>query len=169
MDKRINEQSQTYFKQFKESVKEKIRELNIQEKDKTIDILEFINEYQNIEFKKDDFLNKKRVKNSIPPLHRCNAKRANGEQCTRKRKDGYEYCGTHVKGIPNGSIQIDENVKNMHKIDVFVQDINGIAYYLDQNNNVYKTEDILSNKENPQIVARYVIKENGIFQIGNFI
>jgi len=169
MDKRINEQIHNYLILFKDSMKDKIRELEFHEKDKVNDILECINEYEKLEFKKEDFHNKKRVKNSIPCMHRCNAKRANGEQCTRKRKDGYEYCGTHTKGIPNGSIQIDLTTQNMHKIEVVVQDINGIAYYLDQNKNIYRTEDILSNKENPQIIAKCVKKEDGSFHIENFL
>ena len=156
MDKRINEQTYEYLIRFKDSMKDRVRELGFQEKDKVNDILEFINEYEKLEFKKDDFQNKKRVKNNIPSMHRCNAKRANGEQCTRKRKEGHEFCGTHTKGIPNGSIQVDINTQNMRKIEVVVQDINGIAYYLDQENNIYRTEDILSNKENPQVIAKYL-------------
>ena len=169
MDKRINEQTYEYLIRFKDSMKDKVRELGFQDKDKVNDILEFINEYEKLEFKKEDFQNKKRVKNSIPSMHRCNAKRANGEQCTRKRKDGFEYCGTHTKGIPNGSIQVDINSQNMRKLEVVVQDINGIAYYLDQENNIYRTEDIISNKENPQVIAKYIIKEDGSFHIDGFL
>ena len=44
---------------------------------------------------------------------------------------------------------------------MWVQDINGIVYYIDNNNNIYKTEDILSNITNPAIIAKYKIDENG--------
>ena len=33
-------------------------------------------------------------------------------------------------------------------------DINGINYYVDDNNNVYNTADILSNSSNPNIIGR---------------
>ena len=169
MDKRINDQIHEYLIKFKDSIKDKIRELGLHEKDKVNDILEFINEYEKLKFDKEDFQSKKRVKNAIPLIHRCNAKRANGEQCTRKRKDGYDFCGTHTKGIPNGSIQIDTNIQTTYKIEVIVQNINGIVYYLDQENNIYRTEDILSNKENPQVVAKYIKNEDGSFHIERFL
>jgi len=169
MDKRINEQTSKYLETFKKSIIDKALELGFSEKDKLNEVLEYVNEYENLEFKKDDLYNKKRVKNSIPSLHRCNAKRANGEQCTRKRKDGYEFCGTHTKGIPNGSVQVDPANQNMRKLEVVVQDINGIAYYLDQENNIYRTEDIISNKENPQVIAKYRIADDGVYHIEKFV
>jgi hypothetical protein len=39
---------------------------------------------------------------------------------------------------------------------VWAQDIRGIIYYLDINANVYQPEDIISNKINPRIIAKYV-------------
>ena len=38
--------------------------------------------------------------------------------------------------------------------EVWAEDINGIIYYLDAENNVYKTEDVKLNKRNPEIVGR---------------
>jgi hypothetical protein len=52
-------------------------------------------------------------------------------------------------------------------MDVFAQDICGIIYYLDNFNNVYKTEDILENKQDPQIIAKYT-KENTKYLIKDF-
>ena len=54
--------------------------------------------------------------------------RANGEQCTRK-KDDNDYCGTHDKNRPHGVIsdQIKTEEK-LNKVEVFIQDINGILY-----------------------------------------
>ena len=42
---------------------------------------------------KTDFQKRKRVKNVVPLHDRCIACRANGEQCTRRRKGDSEYCG----------------------------------------------------------------------------
>ena len=90
-------------------------------------------------------------------VNRCNAKRANSEQCTRRKKEGFEYCGTHLKGTPHGICLSGETDKPLtHKIEVWVQDIQGIVYYIDKANNVYQAEDIIVNKMNPKIIAKYV-------------
>lgn len=76
----------------------------------------------------------------------------------KKKKDGNEYCGTHMKGTPHGIIEnINEDVKvNTQKVEVWAQDIKGIVYYIDKFNNVYQPEDIIVNKINPKIIAKYV-------------
>jgi len=110
-----------------------------------------------LSFAKDDFQKRKRVKNFVPMFDRCCAKRANDERCTRRKKDGCEYCGTHLKGTPHGIVEDDTEPKNnTQKIEVYAQDIQGIIYYIDKNNNVYQAEDIVSNKVNPKIIAKYV-------------
>ena len=40
----------------------------------------------------------------------------------------------------------------------------GIVYYIDNYKNVYKTEDVLSEKENPEIIAKYEVN-NGNYTI----
>ena len=47
------------------------------------------------------------------------------------------------------------------------KEILGIIYYIDNNNNVYQAEDIVSNKINPKIIAKYV-KEGLIYSIPEF-
>jgi hypothetical protein len=103
-------------------------------------------------------MKRKRVKNVVHLSDRCCAKRANGEQCTRRRKDAEsEYCGTHLKGTPHGIMDAhQENKVTTQKIEVWAQDIQGIVYYVDKCNNVYQAEDIISNKMNPKIIAKYV-------------
>jgi hypothetical protein len=131
-------------------------------------MLEFIYDYQRLVIVKDDMVKRKRIKNSIPALNRCCAKRANGEQCTRRRKENCDFCGTHSKGTPHGLIQTDGNSGNdSHKLEVFAEEISGIVYYLDKYNNVYKTEDILDGKQNPVIIAKYQ-KTNGLYSIPDF-
>ena len=51
-------------------------------------------------------------------------------------------------------------------MEVHIQEINGILYYIDKNNNVYKTEDILCNSQNPSITAKYGL-ENGVYKFVN--
>jgi hypothetical protein len=50
---------------------------------------------------------------------------------------------------------------------VWAQDIQGIVYYIDKNFNVYQAEDIVSNKVNPNIIAKY-IKTGEIYSIPQF-
>ena len=57
-----------------------------------------------------------------------------------------------------------DNQENNEKIEVFVEEIRGIVYYIDKYNNVYKTEDILEGVENPKIIAKCV-KDNGVCTI----
>ena len=103
-------------------------------------------------------MKRKRVKNVVHLSDRCCAKRANGEQCTRRRKDDTtEFCGTHLKGTPHGVCSLEEESKPQgQKIEVWAQDIQGIVYYIDKASNVYQVEDIMQGKVNPKIIAKYV-------------
>ena len=49
-------------------------------------LLQFIFDYQPLQFEKVDFQKRKRVKNVVPFFDRCRALRANGEQCTTTKK-----------------------------------------------------------------------------------
>jgi len=165
MEKRLNKKIETYITSFKDNIRSKITDLAFQDKTKLNELLEFVYDYERLSLVKDDLVKRKRIKNSIPVNNRCNAKRANGEQCTRRRKAKCEFCGTHVKGTPHGFFQIDENADNsIQKMDVIAEDIHGIVYYIDKFNNVYKTEDILEGKQNPTIIAK-CIKQNGMITI----
>ena len=105
----------------------------------------------------EDMIKRKRSKNSVPTDERCSARRASGERCTRRKKEGSEYCGTHMKGTPHGIVDGQlENKVTTQKIEVWAQDIQGIIYYIDKANNVYQAEDIIVNKVNPKIIAKYV-------------
>lgn len=167
MEKRINKRIETYVTSFKDDVRKKINTLTFDEevKPKINELLEFVYDYERLVLVKDDLAKRKRIKNTIPALNRCNAKRANGEQCTRRRKDKCEFCGTHVKGTPHGLVQTCENVDSItQKIEVVAEEICGIVYYIDKFNNVYKTEDILEGKQNPTVIAKCV-KQNGAYSI----
>ena len=107
MEKRINKKVETYITTFKDSIRTKINSLNLDNKIIQNDLLEYVYDYQRLVISKDDIVKRKRIKNSIPLDNRCNAKRANGEQCTRRRKDNCEFCGTHIKGTPHGYYQIN--------------------------------------------------------------
>lgn len=166
MDKRLNRQLETYISKFKNAIKNKVLELKIEQSHAT-QLMEFVYEYDRLVFSKEDVSKRKRIKNSIPQTNRCHAKRATGEQCTRKQKDGHLYCGTHVKGTPHGIISTEEGDTDQIKSEVFAEEIYGIVYYLDKFGNVFSTEDVLNGKENPQVIAKYIL-QNEVYTIPSF-
>ncbi len=158
MEKRLNKKAESYIGLFKDNIREKTTQMGINKNEQVNQLLQYIYDYDRLSFNKDDFQKRKRVKNFVPLYDRCCAKRANEEQCTRRKKTDFEYCGTHLKGTPHGLISKNETEpKNTtQKIEVFAQDIQGIMYYIDKANNIYQTEDIIGNKKNPKIIAKYV-------------
>jgi hypothetical protein len=168
MERRINKQLEQYISTFKNNIKEKSEELGIKNEQMN-HLIQYVFDYDRLTLSKDDFMKRKRVKNLVPHFDRCCAKRANGEQCTRRRKDDKgEYCGTHMKGTPHGIIDDQNEVKQTtQKIEVWAQDIQGIIYYIDKTGNVYQAEDIVNNKINPNIIAKYV-KSGETFTIPAF-
>ena len=166
MEKRINIKLQEYIESFKNDLMSIITTQDINSP--TID--NYIKGYKTLQLEKDDFIRRKRVKNIVPYYERCNAKRANNERCTRRKKDDCLFCGTHNKGQPHGVVnnENENNEKVVKKIVVKVQDIKGIIYYLDEFNNVYDPNDILNNIKNPKIIAKYQLNEDGTYSIPEF-
>jgi GH25 family lysozyme M1 (1,4-beta-N-acetylmuramidase) len=73
-----------------------------------------------------------------------------------------------LKGTPHGIVDATVEPKNTtQKVEVYAQDIQGIIYYIDKNNNVYQAEDIISNKVNPKIIAKYA-KDGEKYSIPEF-
>ena len=157
MERRLNKKTETYITGFKDSIREKATQMGMATDSQMNNLLQYIYDYERLCFTKEDFQKRKRVKNVVPFFDRCCAKRATNEQCTRRKKEESEYCGTHMKGTPHGVIDNQNDAKpTTQKIEVFARDIQGIIYYLDNNNNVYQAEDIITNKLDPKIIAKYV-------------
>jgi len=167
MDKRLNKKAEQYVINFKNSICEKATQLDLIELPSVSQLLQFIYDHERLVFVKEDFQKRKRVKNFVPIFDRCCAKRATNEQCTRRKKDGMEYCGTHIKGTPHGIVDSEEVKVTNQKVEVWAQDIQGIIYYIDNNFNVYQAEDIVVNKINPKIIAKYV-KNDEVYSIPEF-
>jgi hypothetical protein len=160
MERRIAKKVNDYVHNFKTDIVSKINENNDTYDEGVINnLINYIYQHNNFELCKEDFMKRKRVKNMVPIYERCCAKRANGQQCTRRKKDELLYCGTHSKGTPHGVVNDNETVPTVTKIEVSAIDIKGIVYYLDNNGNVYDTGDIISNEKNPRIIAKY--EKNG--------
>jgi hypothetical protein len=101
----------------------------------------------------DETLKPVRVKATIEPEMRCVAMRADNDQCTRRRKEGSEYCGTHTKGVPHGVV----GGSKVRKTEVWAENIDGIICYLDETGAVYKTEDVMNKKMNPSIIGQWTL------------
>ena len=158
MERRINKRIDNYVHLFKNNLIEQIQSMKSYQENQAdmFELLNYIYQYDKFELNKEDFMKRKRVKSMVPMYERCCAKRANGEQCTRRKKDEYQYCGTHSKGTPHGVITDKEPIVTSTKIEVSAIDIKGIVYYLDNTENVYDTEDVISNIKNPRIIAKYM-------------
>ena len=168
MEKRLNKKLEVWISGFKDNIREKANQIGISKNDQTNQLIQYIYDHDRLTFGKEDFQKRKRVKNVVPFFDRCCAKRASNEQCTRRKKEGIEYCGTHMKGTPHGIIDgQNENKPNTQKIEVWAQDIQGIVYYIDKAYNVYQAEDIVINKLNPKIIAKYV-KNGDVYSIPEF-
>jgi hypothetical protein len=168
MEKRINKKIETYILDFKDKIKQKATDMGLANDTKLSQLVQYIYDYDRLILNKEDFTKRKRVKNVVHLFDRCYAKRANGEQCTRRKKDGCEYCGTHMKGTPHGICTIEDDIKpKTEKISVWAQDIQGIIYYIDKDHNVYQIEDIMYGKDNPKVIAKY-IKIGDIYTIPEF-
>jgi len=155
MEKRINKKIDAWRTTFKNDIIEHLKS-NVKTTPSNVRAFEhFIMNYQSCVIDKTDLVKRKRIKNSVPLCDKCCALRANGEQCSRRRKDNEKFCGTHIKGIPHGEIS-DEPPKKTHKeISIWIQEIHGIDYYIDAYNNIYDYNDIINNAEKPRIVAHY--------------
>jgi hypothetical protein len=181
MDRRINARMDAHAIRFKQDIAvqfDAVRQKHattvasmpqLQEMQRDyMEIMNFIYQADKLKLTKEDFAKRKRVKNAVPVFDRCHAKRANGEQCTRRKKEGCMCCGTHTKGTPHGMFDgLDAPMSNV-KVETWVQDIKGIMYHIDNQGNVYDPEDIVANKMNPNVIAKYAKTEHGAYSIPTF-
>ncbi len=94
---------------------------------------------------------KKRNKNIKPKEDICIAKKADGMQCTRKKRDNSLYCGKHCNSQKFGSVTIEDSVADDSDkyIMTWTEQYDGVNYLVDNNNIVY-SYDI----ENPVIIGK---------------
>ena len=157
MDK-INTAVNEHMREFKNSLQNKIINYGENElKQHTRnELLTLIYGHTELKIDKSIFTKKKRAQNMVDVFDRCIAKRATTEQCTRRKKVGYDYCGTHLKGTPHGITDNQEaNKPTTKSVETWMQTIMGIDCYIDNDNNVYMMEDILNNVINPRIFSKY--------------
>ena len=106
---------------------------------------------------------KKNIKNVIDKNIQCMAKKADGKQCTRRRRikdnegniisPSVDYCGKHLKCIKFGRIDDEEKFKNSgNYIKTRRENIDGEYYLVDPTNNAVFTY----NKNNPILVGNKI-------------
>lgn len=103
MERRLNKKVEEYLIQFKNEIAKRLQNIvdgleqtNSQigshvslceeTKFKCNSLAGFVYNYEKLRLTKDDFMKRKRIKSVVPIYDRCCAKRANGEQCTRRKK-----------------------------------------------------------------------------------
>lgn len=175
MEKRINKCIDEYVSGLKQNVKGEI--IKVIEVSKNGDenctkllhgLLQYVCDYEKCQLKSTDFEKRKRSKNNVPVCEQCFAKKADSSRCTRRKRDGSHFCGTHIKGTPHGvidetqveSVQSTSGVyatkqDKFKSVEIWLEDINGIMHYIDNNYNVYDNEEILKGIENPKVVYKY--------------
>jgi hypothetical protein len=175
---KANDSVEKYISEFKDDIKQKALELindpdlSKESKDilnaKMINLVQYVYDYGRMKLTKEQVPSRTRITTIVPLAERCCAKIADGSQCTRRKQSDSVYCGTHLKGVPHGVCDIDEDIKPQgKKVQAWVQDIQGIMYYIDDNNNVYQMEDIMMSKPNPKVIAKYV-KVGDVYTIPAF-
>ncbi len=169
MENRINKKAEKYIQEFKNQIQDWFiqNKCEITGECDTSEFLKFIYDFDTLNFNKDDLQKRKRIKNIVPLNNRCLGLRANNEQCTRRRKNNSDFCGTHEKGTPHGIFQLSEKnneCKLCKKIELTIQEIKGIYYYIDNIGNIYHHDDVIQNKNNPRIIASYSLI-NDIYSI----
>jgi len=180
---KINSLISDYMKLMKEAIGRKISDTG-----SISEVQNFIQEYPILVLKEGDYSKRKRVKTNVPLYEKCLAKCANGDQCSRRKNKDVDYCGTHIKGCPHGVVSnSDTTTKHSasvttesglggssmlngsgpgsgmvkKQIHVWLEDINGIMYWINDAGSVYDTGDIMNSVENPRIIANYEKKIEG--------
>jgi hypothetical protein len=50
-------------------------------------------------------------------------------------------------------------------MQVFTQEIQGILYYIDNDENIYNTEDIINKVTNPRKVGKYIVDNKTFIRV----
>ena len=169
MERRINAVIGEYIKKMKSDTMKYAQQLNITGNNGVQDVLQFVSDYERLELKEEHFAKRQRIKHVVAPEKRCNGRRGEGTQCTRRKQDGKEYCGTHMKTSALCELVNDDasaSTSSMESpltktLEVWSEEIKGIMYYVDVRGTIYDAEDIVCNKPSPRVLGTYN-KETGV-------
>ena len=147
---------------YNDKVKQMLKDLSLNYSIKNgstaVSLDELYNKYciSDLEFDDSSIVKKKKRKKNkqLAKDELCMAKKADGCQCTRRRKDGNEYCGKHMGNLKFGRIDDEEKYQNSDQyIKTMHEKINGNDYLVDENNIVYSFD-----KQNPTVIG---VKRDG--------
>ena len=169
MERNIKKKVNDYLNEFKSNLQKWLNEneasIVVNEQSKTNEFIQYLHDFPNLELEKQDFQKRKRIKNNVPDYNRCIALKCNGERCSRKQKNAdTSFCGTHMKGSPYGTIQKESQIPKKQKVQLWLEEINGISRYIDKDFNVYSSQDIVQQNPNPRFLGSYGINdETGVY------
>jgi hypothetical protein len=148
---------QNYVSKFKFDTVKYAQTLNVAEDEKVGAVLQFVCDYDRLVLTSEDFAKRQRIKNVVPPELRCNGKRGSGNQCTRRKQEGKEYCGTHAKVNceSSASQMLCKESSVTETLEVWCEEINGIMYYVDKSGKIYDASDVVCNKVSPKVLGKY--------------
>lgn len=155
MEHELNAFIQNFELERKEAIRNKAIELGLTNKtNPDIGILlQFIYDYKKLTVAKDQFTKKTRTPVAIDSVDLCFGRCASLERCTRRRKDGMQFCATHLKSCPHGTIDVSMMPKITVKVEIWIEHICGIPYHIDMQNNIYLHEDVIKNVNNPRKIG----------------
>ena len=164
MERKLNNKVQNYVAKLKSDTVKYAQGLNAAGDSKVDAILQFVCDYDRLMFTAEDFAKRQRIKHVVSPELRCNGKRGAGNQCTRRKQEGKEYCGTHAKVNYAASAAVDPSLcmettsPTTETLEVWTEEINGIMYYVDKMSNIYDASDVVCNKLSPKVLGKYTKK-----------
>jgi hypothetical protein len=143
---------------FKTNIREQAKNLGLFDEEdgfneKMTLLLTYIEEYNPLHEKHK---RRKRSASTIDPNIQCMAILENNQQCPRKKATNKDFCTTHKRGAPFGIVQGN----NGHQNRVLVlENLEGIEYYIDENNRIYSMEAILNHKPDPPVIGTKVFDD----------
>ena len=164
MEKRINLIAQNYVSKLKSDTMKYAKSLSVDRDEKVDAILQFVCDYGRLVVAPEDFAKRQRIRHVVSPELRCNGKRGAGNQCTRRKQEGKEYCGTHAKICHEVTTVLESSSSASsltETLEVWTEEINGILYYVDKTGLIYDASDIVCNKPSPTVLGRQM-KQTGL-------
>ncbi len=184
LQSKLNGMVKDYIIKFKHNIGLKLNELGCTDVNQKTELMQYIFDYgaSDVIISKDDVTKKRTSAAPIPEYERCTAECETGKKCTRKRIKSSVYCGTHAKAFKDGlappsaataATATDPHAGKItvfselpvYRIQVWTHDFQGIIHHIDNLGNVYDASDILSNRMNPRIVAKYSVNESGVYSL----
>ncbi len=167
----INELVEDQFAQHKRRLLDEADRLQLSTQGAAVrQFVRFILDAPPLSLEYKDLPQRKRIVCNIPPHERCLACVASpSKQCSRRRTDQSSFCGTHRQKQPNGVVREDETEAlpddTLIPVSIWVQEIRGICYHIDQHGNVYNSRDVASSIQNPRICNKYTFSPETGFEL----